>query len=87
VTMDSRSKRATGPLRTFFLDLVNCFHHGPVGMVFANEEWILNLGSVVRIVETSKRTQFSLVDRYGIAMEDVLWEKEDAGRVSLRGEY
>ena len=79
MTMDSRSKRGAGPCHTCFSDSVNCFHHGSVGMVFANEEGILNLGSVVRIVETSERTQFTLVDRYGIAMEDVLRKKEDVG--------
>ena len=48
-------------------------------MVFANEEGILNLGAVVWIVQTSERTQFGLVDRHGIAMEDVLWKNSDVG--------
>ena len=85
--MDSRTERGTVLLSTFFSDLSYCFHHGPVGMVFANEEGILNLGTVVWIVQTSERTQFGLVDRHGIAMEDVLWENGDVGRVSFARGY
>ena len=73
--------------RTFFMDVSNCSHHGSIGMVFANEEWILNLGSVVWLVETRERTQLGLVDRYGIVMKDVLRQKKDVEQASLAEEY
>ena len=44
-------------------------------MVFPKEEWILNFRPIAWIIHTDQWTEFHIVDRYGIMMENVLWGK------------
>lgn len=58
-------------------------HQGSIGMVFPKEERILNFRTIAWIIHTDQWTEFHVVNRHGIMMENVLRGKKNVQRLSV----